>query len=175
MRKKWHGMILVGCLVLSLGLLLAACGETEIATNNPDSTTGAVNITGGANATAGSIAVATRGAATGANVSIKRMILSRDNTTRDTTFSFSPKDNPLYCIVELNQAVNSATFKFIWTAVNVGGAQDYKLLEKSVDAKAGEILYTATAKLDKDWPTGNYRVDFYANDILSKSLNFMVQ
>lgn len=172
MRKTWRGTVLLGCLILNLGLLLAACGETDTATNIAGGTSGAISTTGAA---AGSTALATGGAANGANVSVKRMILSRDNTTRDTTTSFSPKDNPLYCIVELNQAVNSVTFKFVWTAVDAGGAQDYKLLEKSVDAKAGETFYNATAKLDKDWPTGSYRVDFYANDVLSKSLNFMVQ
>jgi len=168
MQKTWRGTVLAGCLVLSLGLLLAACGETDTATN----TSGSTISTGAAN---GSTALATGGAAVGANVSVKRIVLSRDNTIRDTTTSFSPKDNPLYCIVELNQAVSGMTFKFVWTALDAGGAQNFKLLEKSLDAKAGDKLYTATVKLDKDWPTGNYQVDFYANDVLSKSMIFTVQ
>ena len=180
-------MFLVSLLILSLGMLLAACGDTP--TSNPGGdtapassgtpSTASISNSSGTASTAGT--AATKSATTpdtassSANATVKQMVLSRDDAAKDVTTSFSPKDNSFYCIVELDKPVSNVTFKFVWTAVDAGGEQNYKILEKTVDAKADEKYYTGTVKLNKDWPTGKYRVDFYANDTLDKSLSFNVQ
>jgi hypothetical protein len=99
-----------------------------------------------------------------------------NNEAVNPTSTFSPTDNPFYCVVKVENTSAGATLKGVWTAVDAGGAQNQQIATKTLNLDAGKN-YTAhfDLSLTNNLPTGSYKFDIYLNDTLAKTLNFTVQ
>ncbi|MBN9391576.1 MAG: hypothetical protein J0I20_26320 [Chloroflexi bacterium] len=99
-----------------------------------------------------------------------------NNEAVNPTSTFSPTDNPFYCVVKVQNTTAGATLKGVWTAVDAGGAQNQQIASKTLTLEAGKN-YTAhfDLSLTNNLPTGSYKFEIYLNDTLTKTLNFTVQ
>lgn len=53
-----------------------------------------------------------------------------NNEAVNPSTTFSPTDNPLYCVVKIQNPTAGAVLKGTWTAVDAGGAQNRRLPRK---------------------------------------------
>ena len=70
---------------------------------------------------------------------------------------------------------NIGKVKGVFTAINAGGEENFKIMEKEVEL--GTLLNTATFSLemDKGFPAGDYKLDVFLNGKLIKTQNYKVQ
>ncbi len=88
--------------------------------------------------------------------------------------SFSPKDIPIYCYVDLNTS-KPITVKLDFIAVKVKGMRpNSKLISISYKTKNGEDMVTFTGRPEKTWLVGSYRVDILLNGKAASSKTFEV-
>jgi len=87
---------------------------------------------------------------------------------------FNPQDNPLHCVVQLERASKGVRVKFIWTVIEAGGQQNYKLNEREVILSSGQGSIDAYLSLQDPWPPGAYKIDIFLDDKPASTLNFMV-
>lgn len=99
-----------------------------------------------------------------------------NNEAVNPTSTFSPTDNPFYCVVKVENTTAGATLKGVWTAIDAGGAKNQQIASKTLNLDAGKN-YTAhfDLSLTNNLPTGTYKFDVYLNDTLARTLNFTVK
>jgi hypothetical protein len=99
-----------------------------------------------------------------------------NNEAVNPSTTFSPTDNPLYCVVKVQNTTAGATLKGVWTAIDAGGSQNKQIASKVLSMEAGSA-FTAhfDLSLTTNLPTGTYKFEVYLNDTLSKTLEFTVQ
>lgn len=103
-----------------------------------------------------------------ANIADAWMATDDTGDTRVTTYS--PFDT-FYAIVDLRNAPDTTNIKAVWIAVNVEGAAPNE--ETSGTVGSGRVNFRLS--LTEPWPPGEYEVDIYLNDKLSRTLTFEVR
>jgi|SRR6185437_1743523 len=96
------------------------------------------------------------------------------NATGVTT-SFHPSDNPLHCVVTLNNAPDGTTLKVDWVAVSVGRQHNYELDTTTLTTTNGENIANFQISYPRAWPTGTYKAVIYLNDKLDRTLRFPIR
>ncbi|MDQ3063965.1 MAG: hypothetical protein M3R14_14060 [Acidobacteriota bacterium] len=163
--------------ILALAILLTvglACSDSENAAAG-DNTTTTTQKELKTDDTANS---ATGGESTD-DVTIEYATLHRDDGGGDDgeeVESFKPTDNPQYIKVKLSEFGSDNLVKAVFTAVNAGGAKNFKLFEKEMKMETFTNVATFNLSLaGKPFPVGDYKVDIYVNDKLAKTVNYKVQ
>jgi hypothetical protein len=92
----------------------------------------------------------------------------------ETVQSFKPTDRSQKISVQFSQT-NVGKVRGVFTAVNAGGAENYKLMDKEIEI--GMLMNQAsfTVSLDRDFPAGDYKLDVYVGGKLIKTHNYKVQ
>ena len=111
------------------------------------------------------------GSVSTANISDAWMSTDNDGNNKTTTFS---QDAVFYAQVDLRNAPDDTKLKASWTAVAAEGT-DPNLLIDEVEFTSGDGLVHFDLSNDNLWPLGQYKVDLYLNDTLSKTLTFEVR
>lgn len=110
--------------------------------------------------------------------SVRSVELARDyqnGKAVDVTTSFSPTDNPLHCVVTLNNAPDDTRVKVAWTAVEAGDGEYRDQMIDETELETGSGVLDFTLSNNGEWPTGKYKVDVYLNDELNQSAEFLVE
>ena len=97
-------------------------------------------------------------------------------TPTDITTEFAPEQKQFHLVVTVNDAPKDTKFKSVWTAVEIGGTTlpHTKLEERElIVTGSGTFEFTIAPKTGK-WAAGKYKVDLYANNNLTRSINFTV-
>ena len=102
-----------------------------------------------------------------------------DGKAVNPTKTFSPTDNPIYCVVQVNNAPDETKVKAVWTAVDAvdeSGAtyKDQNIGEKEYLTKDIGSSVGFNIDLPNAWPVGKYKVDIYLNDKLDRTVEFEV-
>ncbi|MFH1183489.1 MAG: hypothetical protein V1755_00420 [Chloroflexota bacterium] len=111
------------------------------------------------------------GSMTTANIGDAWMSTDNDGNNRTTTFS---QDAVFYAQVDLRNAPDDTKLKASWIAVAAEDT-DPNLLIDEVEYTSGDGLIHFDLENDNLWPLGQYKVDIYLNDTLSKTLTFEVR
>lgn len=88
--------------------------------------------------------------------------------------TFSPQDNPLHCVVSLVRAGKGTKVKISWIAVEAGGQQNYKLLDRELEMNGQDSTIDAYLTLQQPWPTGSYKIEIYLDGRLARTLFFNI-
>ena len=99
----------------------------------------------------------------------------RDGKAVDPTTTFSPKDNPLHCVITLSRGRDGTRVRAVWVIVDAGGEKNLKLDEAEVMTSDGQNVIDHTLSLPGDWPVGKYKVDLYVNDELARTVDFTIR
>jgi hypothetical protein len=145
-------------LVLLLAMSLAACGDGPAATPVPTAT------------------VAAAPSATAEKVRIERAWMAKDDgngAAGAEVTSFRATDGAIHTVVQFNHIEPNLKAKMVWIAVDSAGEKNQTLTEKEFTQILATQI-TGTITLPRPWPVGQYRVDIYVNDILTKFLLFTV-
>lgn len=116
-------------------------------------------------------ALACGGSFTTANIKDAYMSTDVDGATKTTAYS---PDSTFYAQVELANAPDDTKLKAIWFAVNAEGVEANFQIEES-EITSGDGLVHFELSNDNAWPAGQYKVDIYMNDVLTKTVGFDVQ
>ena len=106
------------------------------------------------------------------SISVEEITLK--NAADETITSFKPSDQTQKVSVKFSET-NPGKVKGVFTAVNAGGEKNFKVLEKEIEIGALMNTATFTAKVNNEFPAGDYKFDLYVNDKLIKTHNYKVQ
>ena len=162
-------------LVLSVMMLVALdCGGNRntgnVTTTQVNSNSGSVN--------SNTATSAPKSSPEDASAVIESVHLARDDgrgKVGETVTEFKTTDNPLYCVVQLREPKAGTRLKAEWFAVNAGGERDSMFLEKEFTTTADMNMVTFTARLPRQWPDGDYKVNILVNGKPEKSLDFQIK
>jgi hypothetical protein len=90
------------------------------------------------------------------------------------TTHFRPTDNPLHCVVHLQDLPAAATLRVVWIATQAGGVRNYVIARPTFALRAGEAVVDARLWLPRRWPVGAYQVDLLLNGRLTQVLPFRI-
>lgn len=111
------------------------------------------------------------GAAGTANISAAQMV--RDEMATQPISTFSPTD-VFYVNIDLRNAPDDTIVKAVWTAVQVEGADPNITIEETeLESGSGKINFQLSNS--QPWPVGEYKVDLYLDDVLSRTVEFSVE
>ncbi len=165
--------------MLALGIMIFVALACSWNKNTGGNTSAPVNSNASpansSNSNAGASAPKTTESGSGA---LENVHLARDDgrgRAGETVTGFKPTDNPLYCVVQLREPKDGTKVKAEWIVVNAGGERDTKFLEKEFKTTGEMDVVTFTAKLPREWPDGDYKVNVFVNDKLEKSLDFQIK
>lgn len=106
-----------------------------------------------------------------ANIRDAWMAHDEEGQQRTTTFA---QDEIFYALADVANAPDDTTVKAVFTAVDVEGAEPNTPLGEH-EITSGSGLFHFSLSNDKLWPAGTYKVDFYLNDKLDKTVEFKVE
>ena len=160
-------------LALLLGVVLACSGGS----GNENNATGNNNA-GNTNNSNGSTSSGNNSNGSASAVNITDMYMAKDAGGKygDKTTSFKSSDRTVYVVAELGDSQAGTKVKFVWTAVDVAGAdkgEQIKDIEYTTGALENKI--NAHLTLPQDWPKGRYKVDAYINGNMNKSVEYTVE
>ncbi len=116
-------------------------------------------------------ALACGGSFTTANFKDAYMSTDTDGANRTTAYG---QDAVFYAQVDLANAPDDTKLKAVWFAVNAEGVEANFQIEET-EFTSGDGLVHFELSNDSLWPVGQYKVDIYLNDTLTKTLTFDVQ
>ena len=99
--------------------------------------------------------------------------MARDEAGNDRTELFAPED-VFYAFIELVNAPPETSTKAVWVAVETPLYEPDSVIDEVelVEGSGNHSFYLTGEQL---WPPGKYRVDFYINGNLDRTLGFFVQ
>jgi hypothetical protein len=110
-------------------------------------------------------------------VSVEQIYLARDDGKGNpgaTVEKFNVSDRPVYCIIQLNTEKPVAV-KMIFVAAKANRLKpETRIITVSYTTKENENGVTFNASPDGLWMAGEYRIDVYINNKLSKSRTFEI-
>ena len=112
------------------------------------------------------------------NIGITKVYMAKDNGSGepgDEAETFSPSDHTVHCMIELDQAAEGTVIRFDWIGVDAGVFQNRSIKKLDYTTRALENKVNAHLTLPSDWPEGEYKVDVYLNDQLSRSITYKVE
>jgi hypothetical protein len=116
-------------------------------------------------------AMACGGSFTTANISDAYMSTDTDGANRTSVYG---QDAVFYAQVDLQNAPDDTKLKAVWFAVDAEGVEaNYQIEETEFTSSDGLIHFELSN--ESLWPVGQYKVDIYLNDALTKTLTFDVQ
>ncbi|HEY0079868.1 MAG TPA: hypothetical protein VGB73_14750 [Pyrinomonadaceae bacterium] len=165
-------------LALLVGLVLACSGgggnENNATNNNNAGNNNASNV----NNSNGASSTTNNSNGSTSSVTIDDMYMAKDAGGKygDKTEDFKPSDRTVYVVAELSGSQAGTKVKFVWTAVDVAGAEKGEQI-KDIEYTTGalENKINAHLTLPQDWPKGTYKVDAYVNGNLNKSVEYSVE
>ena len=111
------------------------------------------------------------GSFTTANIQDAYMSSDVDGENRTTVYG---QDAIFYAQVDLANAPDDTTLKAVWVAVDAADVDpNFQIDETEFTSDDGLIHFELSN--DQLWPVGEYKVDIYLNDTLTKTLLFEVQ
>jgi hypothetical protein len=115
-------------------------------------------------------------AGTNSSGPISKITMAKDNGGRpgDETNTFHPGDHKVYCVVTLNEPKEGTKVTFVWWIVDAGGTQNEKIKELDFTTDANVKVVNGNLSLERDWPSGKYKVEAQINGKTEKSVNFTV-
>ena len=111
------------------------------------------------------------GSFTTANISDAYMSTDSDGANRTTAYS---QDAVFYAQVDLQNAPDDTKLKAVWFAVNAEGVEANYQIEETEFTSSDSLIHFELSN-ESLWPVGQYKVDIYLNDALTKTLTFDVQ
>jgi hypothetical protein len=154
------------CTLMILSVVLTACEDSAPTAAAPADTT----------ASAPAPTAAAAAAADGAEEAVESVTLKRDENGEpgEEVTSFKPTDHVMHFVIQFGSIQLNTKMSAELIAVDAGGSKNASVIKKDMDALAANT-FTFTASLDKDWPTGQYKLDVYLADKLVKSQPFSVE
>jgi hypothetical protein len=116
-------------------------------------------------------ALACGGSFTTANIPDAYMSTDSDGANRTSGYS---QDAIFYAQVDLANAPDDTKLKAVWFAVNAEGVEANFQIEETEFTSSDGLIHFELSN-DSLWPVGQYKVDIYLNDTLTKTLTFDVQ
>ena len=116
-------------------------------------------------------ALACGGSISTANIKDAYMSTDTDGANRTSAYS---QDAVFYAQVDLANAPEDTKLKAVWFAVNAEGVEANFQIEET-EFTSGDGLIRFELSNDSLWPVGQYKVDIYLNDTLTKTVTFDVQ
>jgi hypothetical protein len=115
-------------------------------------------------------------------VTIEKLTLVRDTGKEfKPVKKFKPTDT-FGALVQLSEAKEGTKVKGVWTAVDAGGMENKKILEKTIDMTADAMKSVKnpsrvdfTLSHDDPYPTGDYKFEVYLNGELADSIEFAIE
>lgn len=91
--------------------------------------------------------------------------------------TFSPTDNPIYSVVKMENVVANTKVTGVLTVVDAAGQQNRELarVDQQIPSEGSTATVNFKYSLDKNWPTGKYKVDILINGTLDKTVEFSMQ
>jgi hypothetical protein len=104
-----------------------------------------------------------------AEVYVDQITMAKDNDGKpgESTTQFEPGDRTIYCVVELNKAVEGTQVKFVWKSED-GEIKTIGYTTKSFENKVHAHLTRSY------WPKGTYSVAVYINGALVKTIEYTI-
>ena len=99
--------------------------------------------------------------------------MSTDTDGANRTTAYGP-DAVFYAQVDLANAPEDTKLKAVWFAVNAEGVEANFQIEETEFTSSDGLIHFELSN-DSLWPVGQYKVDIYLNDTLTKTLTFDVQ
>jgi len=157
---------------LAAGLLVFAVLACNLSKNSNNSNNSNSNSTSNKNSNS---PVINRPA--NADVYVERIHMAKDNdgAPGETTTTFAPTDHRVHCVADLNKAKGGTVMKFVWKAVDVSNGQNGDIKTTDYTTKSFENKVHGNLTLQKDWPTGKYRVEVYVNGNLDKTIDYTIE
>lgn len=93
----------------------------------------------------------------------------------DEVTGFKASDNPQHFKAHLSEFESGTRIKAVFTAVNAGGENNFKILEKEIETNSITNEGVFSLKMPNPFPVGDYKADFYINGKLAKTVNYKVQ
>ena len=99
--------------------------------------------------------------------------MARDDIGSDRTELFAPEDI-FYAFIELADAPPGTSTKAVWTAVETPLYEPNSVIDE-VELVEGSGNHSFSLTGEGLWSPGKYKVDFYINGVLERTLGFFVQ
>ena len=104
--------------------------------------------------------------------------LARENGERlQPVENFKPADNPEHIVIKLAEGNEGTKVKTVWTNINAGGAANQKLWTKELvpDGEDRSADFSLSNSNNKQFPTGDYKIDIYLDDELVQTVRYKVR
>lgn len=89
--------------------------------------------------------------------------------------SFQPSDRTIFAVARLSEPVAGTKIRFVWYAVDAGGADNEEIEEAEYTTQPAERDVSAHLTFKEDWPPGHYKLEAYVNGKLEKTVEYTVQ
>jgi len=119
----------------------------------------------------GIVTIACGGSVSTAN--IKNAFLATDDAGTNPTTVFQ-QDQPFFAIVDLKNAPDDTAVKAVWTAVSAADTPANTKIDEYTITTGDAMIPFSLTNIGL-WPTGEYKVDLYLNEVLKQTLEFTVQ
>ncbi len=108
---------------------------------------------------------------------INEIYLAKDDAGKpgDKAEVFGPDVRTIHCAVELKVPAPGTKVKFSWWIVSAAGAENEKINDFEYVVKENEEVVHSNLTIPNTWPQGKYKVEFYVNNTLEKTVNFTVE
>jgi hypothetical protein len=116
-------------------------------------------------------------APTNAEVYVNQIRMAQDGGGKpgETTTSFEPGDDSIYCVITLNKAQTGTAVRFIWKAVDVAGSSNGTVSTLDYTTNSSENIVLGHLTSPGDWARGSYTVEVYINGALDKTISYTVE
>jgi hypothetical protein len=103
---------------------------------------------------------------------IKDVFLSLDEAGEQPSTVFGPTDT-IYAIVDMPDAPADTVTKAVWYLVEAPGYESNSMIDQASITSSGVLTFNLTPT--NPFPAGKYKVEFYVNNELVKTLEFEIQ
>jgi hypothetical protein len=157
--------ILIGALAM-LVLSTLACADSGNPANNPPTLTAEDPVE------------VTEEEQPSSDVTITEMRMYRDDGSGqpgEEVTVFTPQDHTMHFEADAEGLQTGQNVKLVFTGVDTSEGRNLDV----ATAETGELLVadqiTGEVSLDRDWPTGTYRLDIYVDEVLVYSWDYSVE
>lgn len=178
MKKENSPKMKIHSGLLALALLVFAGLACNFSVGNVNSNSGGTANTGAPSNTAPSNVSSSNSSSASDNTSGVHIdeLYAAKSADGPATTSFNASDRTVYAIATLSDMKAGTKVKFTWYAADVEGqSKDTKVQDVEYTTGSLENKVSAHLSLQKDWPTGTYRVETEVNGKPDKSTEYTVQ